>query len=213
MMRLTVFLYAAAAIAQSVDLQYDAASPQVSFAATEIRRAFAAHGQSLIENGGGAQPLQLVIAASPAKSNALADSLGVARLKDTGPQCYAIRRAAKGSVTTIAVLAADAAGAMYGGLDLAEAVRLGTLPALTPPITRPTSRSAASSSTSRSTRAPPAIPITATPPKTTSPKCGAWISGTRSSTRWRATATTCCRSGACTRSLRSSKCPSSPTWH
>jgi hypothetical protein len=129
MKRLAVFLYAAAAFGQSANLQYDPSLQPVSFAATEIRRAYAAHGQSLIENGG-AQPVQIVIAATSAKSNALADSLGVARLKETGPQSYAIRRAEKGGVTTIAVLAAGAPGAMYGGLDVAEAVRLGTLGAL-----------------------------------------------------------------------------------
>uniref|UniRef100_Q01ZD6 Carbohydrate-binding family 6 protein n=1 Tax=Solibacter usitatus (strain Ellin6076) TaxID=234267 RepID=Q01ZD6_SOLUE len=130
MKHLAVFLYAVASFAQSADLQYDPASPQAAFAATEIRRAFAARGQSLVENGGGAQPIRLVLTATAAKANAAADSLGVARLKDPSPQSYAIRRVQKAGVTTVAVLAADGPGAMYGGLDLAEAVRLGTLGSL-----------------------------------------------------------------------------------
>ena len=127
MKHLAVFWFAAAAFAQSAGLQYDPANPQAAFAATEIRRAFAARGQSLVENGG-PQSLRLVLSAS--NSNALADSLGVPRLKESAPQSYAIRRLAKGGVTTLAVLAADGAGAMYGGLDLAEAIRLGTLDTL-----------------------------------------------------------------------------------
>ena len=51
-------------------------------------------------------------------------------MKSTSSQSYSIRRQEKGGRVTIAVLAADAAGAMYGGLDLAEAVRLNTVPAL-----------------------------------------------------------------------------------
>ncbi|HEY1496088.1 MAG TPA: hypothetical protein VGF49_16160, partial [Candidatus Solibacter sp.] len=127
MKHLALFLYAAAGFAQSADLQYDAGSPTAAFAATEIRRAFAARGQSLVENGSGAQAVRLILTATVDKANAAADSLGVARLKTAGPQAYGIRRVQKARVTTVAVLATDGAGAMYGGLDLAEAVRLGTL--------------------------------------------------------------------------------------
>ena len=81
--------------AQSADLQYDAASPQLSFAATEIRRA-------------GASPLRITLTIAPSAMK---------------PQSYRIHRTG----ATIAVVAPDAAGAMYGGLDLAEAIRLGTL--------------------------------------------------------------------------------------
>jgi hypothetical protein len=125
MKHLAVFWFAAAAFAQSAGLQYDPANPQAAFAATEIRRAFAARGQSLVEHSlvenGSPQTLRLVLSAS--NSNALAESLGVPRPKESTPQSYAIRRLDKGGVTTLAVLASDGAGAMYGGLDLAEAVR------------------------------------------------------------------------------------------
>ena len=130
MKHLAVFCFAAAAFAQSAGLQYDAASPQAAFAATEIRRAFAARGQSLVENGGGTQPLQSRPRRLGGNSNALADSLGVARLKDSSPQSYAIRRARKTASPPSPSWRRDAAGAMYGGLDLAEAIRLGTLDTL-----------------------------------------------------------------------------------
>ncbi len=132
MKHLAVFWFAAAAFAQSAGLQYDPANPPAAFAATEIRRAFAARGQSLVEQSlvenGSPQSLRLIL--SSANSNSLADSLGVPRPKQSAPQSYAIRRLAKDGVTTLAVLAADGAGAMYGGLDLAEAIRLGTLDTL-----------------------------------------------------------------------------------
>jgi hypothetical protein len=112
MKQLAVLLYAAAAFAQSADLSYDAASPQLSFAATEIRRAFAARGQSLVENGT-PRPLHLVFSITPGK-----------------PQSYAIRRSLNAGTTTVTVIGGDANGAMYGGLDLAEAIRLGTLDTL-----------------------------------------------------------------------------------
>ena len=199
----------AVCLAQPAALLYDRNVPQVAFAASEIHQAYAASGRSMAEQslealGASAGPLRLVIAADRAQSQKAAGALAVAGLKSEAAQSYSIRRVAKDGRTTVAVLAADPAGAMYGGLDVAEAIRLGTLDdAERIPTTRRTSSAAASSSTSRSTPARPATPTTATPRSTTSPRCGAWISGASSSTRWRAIATTCCRSGTCTRSLRS----------
>ena len=67
--------------------------------------------------------MRLIIAANRAESTRIAGLLGVAALKSDKPQSYSIRK--RGA--TLVVLAADATGAMYGGLDLAEAVRLGSL--------------------------------------------------------------------------------------
>jgi hypothetical protein len=53
--------------------------------------------------------------------------LTVTGAKDGAWQSYSIRRRVEGGQTTWQVLAPDPVGAMYGGLDLAEAVRLGTL--------------------------------------------------------------------------------------
>ncbi len=121
--------------AQPVAVFYNAQSPQISFAASEIGHAYAARGISPADLAIGklasnASPLRLVLVAGPAESQALAKSLGVAPLKSTSSQSYSIRRQEKRGRVTIAVLAADAVGAMYGGLDLAEAVRLNTMPGL-----------------------------------------------------------------------------------
>jgi len=113
-------------------LLYDASVPQVRFAATEIRQAHAMRQGSLSEHGltGLAQSggtMRIVIASGPAATGALVKVLGIAALRATGVQAYAIRRVVREGRTTIAVLGSDAAGAMYGGLDVAEAIRLGTL--------------------------------------------------------------------------------------
>ena len=71
--------------------------------------------------------LRFVIAADAAESKALAQLLGVAPLKSASPQSYAVRRQDQRGRVTIAVLGADPVGAMYGGLDIAEAVHLGTI--------------------------------------------------------------------------------------
>jgi hypothetical protein len=51
----------------------------------------------------------------------------VAPLKTTAPQSYAIRRTEESGRVTIAVLGKYHMGAMYGGLDVAEAIRLGAI--------------------------------------------------------------------------------------
>ena len=61
------------------------------------------------------------------ESKALAQTLRVAPLKTAAPQSYAIRRTEARGRVTIAVLGADPVGAMYGGLDVAEAIRLGAI--------------------------------------------------------------------------------------
>jgi hypothetical protein len=125
----------AVCLAQSTVLVYDRDVPQSAFAAAEIRKAYASSGRSLVEQGSGAlsgntSPLRLVIAADRAHSRQVSDALAITGLKSEAAQSYSIRRQVKDGRTTIAVLAADAAGAMYGGLDLAEGIRLGTLAAM-----------------------------------------------------------------------------------
>jgi hypothetical protein len=117
-----------AAAATPASLFYDHSNPAAAFAAAEIHKAYVHRGESLIE-----RPLQsaspndsgtrLLIAADRAESSRIAGLIGAAPPKSDKWQSYSIRK--RGD--TIAVLAADSAGAMYGGLDLAEAVRLGTL--------------------------------------------------------------------------------------
>jgi hypothetical protein len=105
-------------------LFYDRSVPQAAFAAGEIVRAA---GASIPEFGLDrlgkieCEPC-IVIASGRTQSAETAKALKVNDLKETRPQSYAIRR----SGNTIAALGADSEGAMYGGMDLAEAVKLGT---------------------------------------------------------------------------------------
>ncbi len=117
-----------AAAEQDVALFYDSSVRPVTFAAAEIRRAQVEKTAGLREYGleelaTTDAPVRLVIAAGPEQWRRVAEALGVEAPLKTGPQAFAIRHG-KGAV---AVLGADAAGAMYGGLELAEALRLGTL--------------------------------------------------------------------------------------
>ncbi len=113
-----------AAGASAAAIYFDSGVPQARFAAGDIRRAFEARGTKVTEQGlasvkQGGDEMRIIIA-SPAD---VARRLNVAPLKATDPQAYAIRR--RGN--TVIVLGAGANGAMYGGLDIAEAIRLGTL--------------------------------------------------------------------------------------
>ena len=167
------------------------------FGAAEIRRAVEARGDTCVEKrldeaSKTKADLRIVLATTPEESQRLAKALGMKPPKHNGPQCYAIRTKADAAGTTIAVLGADAAGAMYGGLDVAEAIRLANWSRISTTPTAPrTSPAGGSSSTSRWTPARPAIPTPATPRSRTSPRCGAWTSGGSSSTRWPASGSTC----------------------
>ena len=144
-------------------MTFDRDIPQLAFAATEI---------CLVAAQSGATAPDVEMKIDPA----------------LGAQCYRIKRA---HVGRFIVTGGDANGAMYGGLDVAEAVRLGTLADLKGACIPPTSPSGASSSTSRWTRARPVTPTPGTPPSRTSRKCGARTSGTSSWMRWRVIGTTC----------------------
>jgi len=144
---LALILAAAATQAPAATLFYDAGFSATRFAAGEIRRAFglttaltpALKNAALVEadlshaadSGPGpgsnsANDTRFILASSEDQSRRLATGFRVAPPKFRDPQSYAIRKQG----ATYAVLANDAAGAMYGGLDLAEAIRLGTLAGL-----------------------------------------------------------------------------------
>jgi hypothetical protein len=114
-------------------LFYDKGVPQCEFATGEIVAALKAKGDTCATKGldeltPALRDARIAIASTPQQSQQLAATLGVKPLgKDSRPQSYAIRKQAAGPQTTIAILAADVVGAMYGGLDVAEAIRLGTL--------------------------------------------------------------------------------------
>lgn len=114
-------LSASAFAAQTLTLTLDtAAAGPGKFAEEEIRRAATARGMTFAgaEARAPADTIHIVLAVeAPAGGNAAAQSYGI-RLRNDNDQ------------RTIAVLGADAAGAMYGGLDVAEAIRTGALDSL-----------------------------------------------------------------------------------
>jgi hypothetical protein len=139
---ISIVLSAAGLCAQPriASLHCDTAVPQIQFAAGEIHRALSVRGITLAEGalgglGGDTAPTRFVLA-SGADAARIAAQLGVAAPKSTAPQAYAIRVKQEGRTyekparRTYIALSSDAAGAMYGGLDLAEAIRLDTLDGL-----------------------------------------------------------------------------------
>ena len=113
-------------------LSFDGRVAPVRFAAAEIRQAFAAKGTKVIEKewdlgSGQSQEIHIVIAPSTAEVSRISTAFNLPPLHSNDPQTYAIRKHGSAYV----VLAAGAPGAMYGGLDIAEAIRLGTLSQIT----------------------------------------------------------------------------------
>lgn len=102
----------------------DRGSPPLAFAASELSRASAAtmpqFGMDQIGRVA-CQPCFVI------GRNATPPVAGMQPAKLAGVQSYSIRRAVSKGTTWIAAIGADEAGAMYGGLDLAEAVRHGAV--------------------------------------------------------------------------------------
>jgi hypothetical protein len=112
---------------------YDRAIPQAAFAAAEIQRALVGKGYAGVELDLDAavtaeSPVRILLVTGPGdKAQETVRALGVTPAKSAGWQAYSIRRKNEDGHATYAVIAATPEGVLYGGLDLAEAVRLGTL--------------------------------------------------------------------------------------
>ena len=112
---------------------YDPAIPQLAFAASEIQRAMLGTGRTAVEQDldacvkSDSRVRCLLVVGTDVKAQRITGTLGLMPVKAGSWQSYAIRCKKDGDRTTCVVLAADADGAMYGGLELAEAIRLGTL--------------------------------------------------------------------------------------
>ena len=108
------FALAASALAANLSVtNAPSAGAPGSFAAAEIRREAAARGMTVDE---AASATRIVLTVEKADAAAA--------------QSYTIRVKNEGARRTITVRGADPTGAMYGGLDIAEAIRLGTLETL-----------------------------------------------------------------------------------
>ena len=130
---------ASMAVAQNAALFSDSALPQVAFAAGEIATssARALREFPLAQARAVACSPCLAIAAGAAQNQRLATALGIAVPAVSAPQSYALRRVQTQGSMWIAVFGADANGALYGGLDLAEALKLNTLAQLQDSIHQP----------------------------------------------------------------------------
>jgi len=105
----------------------DAACAPIVFAAGEVAASLRAAGfatteRSLEALADEAPPLRIILALQD--SAAVKEHLKGATVPALLPQGFAIRKAAGPDATQCWVLGADAAGTMYGGLDLAETIRL-----------------------------------------------------------------------------------------
>ncbi len=114
---------------------YDRAIPELRFAVSELRATCDAKGMPLGERDIAqfrkeAHGLDVVLAVGAESASRVGAALAVAPPRHDAPQSYAVRVKGGGDGRTIAVMGADAAGAMYGGLDVAEALRVGALDAL-----------------------------------------------------------------------------------
>ena len=108
------WIFAAPAMAASLVLSNDPATGGPGkFAAEEIRREAVAHGMTLGDD-----------------ATATRVAVTVGKAGDATAQSYSLRVQNTNGRRTITVRGADAAGAMYGGLDVAEAIRTGTLDSL-----------------------------------------------------------------------------------
>jgi hypothetical protein len=98
---------ASPAMAASLQLTHDSTTAEPGkFAVEEIRREAKAHGMALGDD-----------------ANAIRISIALGNDRNSAAQSYSIRVQNEGSRRTITVRGADATGAMYGGLDIAEAIR------------------------------------------------------------------------------------------
>ena len=122
-------------IADTVRLYFDPAIPQIAFAAGDIKTALEKHKHTVetadltaLSKAGSGKKIVLALATDKAVASVLAGEDGKPAA-DLGGQAYAIRSTTKSDLSYW-VQGGDAVGAMYGGLDIAEAIRMGTLDSL-----------------------------------------------------------------------------------
>ena len=158
---------------ERVELAYTQGVPQTEFATREIRTALESRAKLGFGDTG---EVRMILASSADESRRVAANLGLTPPKSVVSQAYALRKKVQDERTSFVVLGADPAGTMYGGLDLTERIRMGTLATLVDTDHAPYVHAAASSSTYPWMPGLQAIPMLAMRPSRISPRCGAWIS-------------------------------------
>jgi hypothetical protein len=126
---LVLLLAPLALTAQEAGLFYSRGIPQVEFAATEIRATLQAKGNicavsDLARFLQATQSVRIVLISSKAEAQPFGLSASNSLKK---AESYFISTTIEGTRTNYFVVGADTVGAMYGGLDIAEAIKLGTL--------------------------------------------------------------------------------------
>ena len=121
-----------ASAADDAELLIDSSAAPLRFAAAELQQALGAPGgtctvKSLDALAAKPAKLRVIVACGDKACQRVATALGVAGPNSASPQSYALRKTLAGPQSTYVVLGADTTGAMYGELDLAEAIRLGSL--------------------------------------------------------------------------------------
>jgi hypothetical protein len=127
------FMASAQVQAASVALLVDSESPQAVFASREIQKALRARGHSVRQSDlarlarvTGDVRIVLGLLSDTGVTGAMRSegARSTGSLKGEG---YSIRTSSKAGRTTYWAIGADAAGVMYGGLELAEVIRVGDL--------------------------------------------------------------------------------------
>jgi hypothetical protein len=114
-----------------ITIQISSADKQVSFAGEEIKRAAESKGfvvtlvKSLNAKSKGNLTVKIISDSVLSVKTCHTDNLKMP--PKFGWQCYSIRVKETGSQKVIYVLSGDKSGAMYGGFDIAEAIRLETI--------------------------------------------------------------------------------------
>ena len=114
-----------------ISIQFDSPDKQISFAGDEIKKAAESKGsivtlaKSLNVKSKDEMIIKIISDSLLSIKTSQSDNLRMP--KQLGWQCYSIRVKNEGSQKVIFILSGNKTGAMYGGLDIAEAIRLGTL--------------------------------------------------------------------------------------
>ena len=119
-------------VAQQIHVRVllNTADSQMTWAARQIYQAAAGKGSPVTQsNRANEGPVELLVQLITGADRAVqtAEEQNLKQPQNLGAQCYAIRLKTSGQQKTLYVLAGDPVGCMYGGLDIAEAIRTGAL--------------------------------------------------------------------------------------
>lgn len=126
---------------KKISIQINAPGNQLSYVNNEIRKAaieknYSVKLSSTLKNEAN-EDVVVKISSDSASSVKIARDENLKMPNNLGWQCYAIRVKNNGKQKTIYILGGDKTGAMYGGLDIAEAFRIQTINTITDSDNKP----------------------------------------------------------------------------